>query len=208
LKSLSLGEKEKLARGVMERDKEWAVIDAYDKGNDETWGSGKKKRDWAEGNPEEDFWELNKLPEILERIDRDKREERERAEERRREENRKKWLQRVGELEENARTEQERADTTDRQNEKEKEKEKEKDTETSVERKFRLKSERSLGHQQWRDQINRLMTRRPEPRVRYDGTDSPLSFIMEEGELDFLTQPSEETEEWKMIIITIIIRLY
>jgi hypothetical protein len=72
LKSLSPGEKEKLARGVMERDKEWAVIDAYDKDNDETWGSWKKKRDWAEGNLEEDFWELNKLPEILEKMDRDK----------------------------------------------------------------------------------------------------------------------------------------
>jgi hypothetical protein len=79
--------------------------------------------------------------------------------------------------------------------EKKNEKEKEEEKETSVERKFRLKSERSPGHQQWRDQINLLMTRRPEPRVRYDAVDSPVSSNMEEGELDYLPQPGEEEEE-------------
>jgi hypothetical protein len=39
------------------------------------------------------------------------------------------------------------------------------------------------------------MTGRPEPKARYDAIDSPLSSNMEEGELDYLTQPSEEAEE-------------
>jgi hypothetical protein len=40
-----------------------------------------------------------------------------------------------------------------------------------------------------------MMTGRPEPRVRYDATDSPLSSNMEEGELDLLPQPDEEADE-------------
>jgi hypothetical protein len=38
---------------------------------------------------------------------------------------------------------------------------------------------------------------KPETKVRYDAIDSPLSRNMEEGELDYLTQPSEveESEE-------------
>jgi hypothetical protein len=64
-----------------------------------------------------------------------------------------------------------------------------------VERRFRIKSERSLGHKQWREQINRLMTRWPEQRVRYDATDNPLSCNVEEGELDYLSQPDEDADE-------------
>jgi hypothetical protein len=83
----------------------------------------------------------------------------------------------------------------EKENKKEKDKDKDKDKETSVERKFRLKSERALGHKEWRDQINRLMTRWPEPRVRFDAIDSPLSSNMEEGELDYLSQPGQPSEE-------------
>jgi hypothetical protein len=41
------------------------------------------------------------------------------------------------------------------------------------------------------------MTGKPETKVRYDTTDSPLSSFREEGELDYLTQPDadEESEE-------------
>jgi hypothetical protein len=41
------------------------------------------------------------------------------------------------------------------------------------------------------------MTGKPEPKVRFDATDSPLSSNMEEGELDYLSQPgqSEESDE-------------
>jgi flagellar biosynthesis GTPase FlhF len=155
-------------------------------------GSGKKKRDWAEGNPEEDFWELNKLPEILERIDKDKEEMRAaaavREEEQRREQNRSRWAIKATEL-----------NNKEKELGKEKEKEKEKENknagETEAERKFRLASERSLGRQEWRQQINRLMTGRPEPKVRFDATDSPLSSNMEEGELDYLPQPGQPGEE-------------
>jgi hypothetical protein len=38
------------------------------------------------------------------------------------------------------------------------------------------------------------MTRRREPRVRFDSIDSPLSSNMEEGELDYLSQPDADEE--------------
>jgi hypothetical protein len=83
LKSLSPQEKEKLVRGVIEAEKCWVLLSVYDRDTDNNinWSDGKKKkRDWEEGNPEEDFWELNKLPVILEKMEKDKKAERERAE--------------------------------------------------------------------------------------------------------------------------------
>jgi hypothetical protein len=174
-----------------------------------TWSSGKRKEELPIGAEEDDCdLEWKRVEEIEREIDREKEEMRKPAEERRREENRKRWLQRAGELEENERAEKERAEKKERVEKKEKkkeiekEKEKEEDNqennrETSVERRFRLKSERTLGQQQWLEHINKLMTGRakPETKVRFDATDSPLSSNMEEGELDYLTQPSEEAEE-------------
>jgi hypothetical protein len=190
LKSLSPGEKEKIARGVIKNDKEWLEMELYgNKENEITWSTGKKKIDWGEesGEAEGDWWELNKLPQILEIMEKGKKEQRERAELARIERNRSRWALKVQDLEEK-----------EKENEKEKEKEKEKpkkEKETKAERKFRLASERSLGRQQWREQINRMMTCRPEPRVRFDATDSPLSSNMEEGELDYLTPLSDADEE-------------
>jgi hypothetical protein len=77
-KYLSPGEKEKLARGVIEAEKGWVLMDLYDKENNNiNWSDWKRrKRDWEEGDPEEDFWELNKLPDILEKMIKDKDAER------------------------------------------------------------------------------------------------------------------------------------
>jgi hypothetical protein len=86
----------------------------------------------------------------------------------------------------------------EKEEEKEKEKEdKEGEKETSIERKFRIEAERGVGRNEWRAQINNLMTGRdkPEPKVRFDATDSPLSSNIEEGELDYLSQPGENADE-------------
>jgi hypothetical protein len=190
LKSLSPGEKKKLARGVMERDKDWIELELYsNKENDFNWSTGKRKRDWLErgeeGEAEDDFWEINKLPEIIERMDRDKKAERERAEFNRIERSQSRWALKAQDLE-----------RKDKEAEKGKEKENEREKETSAERRFRFSSEPSLGHKQWRDQINQLMTgRKPETKVRYYATDSPLSCNMEERELDYLPQPDDEADE-------------
>jgi hypothetical protein len=58
-------------------------------------GIGLREGKRGGGGEEGDFWELNKLPEILDKMDKDKVEMREAAEERRKAENRKRLLQRA-----------------------------------------------------------------------------------------------------------------
>jgi flagellar biosynthesis GTPase FlhF len=152
-----------MARGVLEREKEWALLDLYDSNNNNNWSGGRKKIDWADGDPEDHYWELNRLPEIIIQIDKDKEEMRAaaalREEEQRPERNRSRWALKAQDLEK-----KEKENEKEKEKEKPKEKEKEEEKETSVERKFRLKPERSIGHQQLRDQINRLMTA-PSPPI-------------------------------------------
>jgi hypothetical protein len=200
-KSLSPGEKIKLAKGVVEAEKGWELLHAYDKDsdyfNDYNWSGGKKKKKEEEGGEEvkdnDDWWELNKLPQVIEEINKAKKEERERAELARIERGKSRWAIKAAELEKKEKE-------IEKENKKEKDKDKENKEETDAERKFRLASERSLGRKEWRERINRLMTGKPEPKVRFDATDSPLSSNMEEGELDYLSQPgqpgdSEESEQ-------------
>jgi type II secretory pathway component PulK len=130
-----------------------------------------------------DWWELNKLPEIIEKMEKEKREQRERAELARVERNRSRWAIKTTELEK-------------KDKEKEKEKEKE-DSETEQEKKFRITAERPLHHQEWRDQKKhtlKILQRKAEPAFRFDATDSPLSSNMQEGELDYLSQPEADEE--------------
>jgi hypothetical protein len=122
-----------------------------------------------------DWWELHKLPEILDIMDREKKEMRERVELSRIERNKSRWALKAQDLE---KKDKEKEKEKKKEKEKEKENEKEEEKETSVERKFRLMSERSLGQKQWRAQINALMTGKPEGKFRYDATDSPLSSNM------------------------------
>jgi hypothetical protein len=97
LKSLSPGEKEKIARGIIENEKEWELINLYDKDNELNWSTGKKKKIWTEEEGGgEDYWlELNRLPQIIKEIDKDKEIMRvaaaQREEEQRRERSRSCW---------------------------------------------------------------------------------------------------------------------
>jgi DNA polymerase III gamma/tau subunit len=184
---------------VIEAEKGWELLNLYDKESDyfnnNNWSGGKKKEKVEEENDNEDWWEFNKLGKIIEDIDNNKKAMREKEEERKVEHNRSRWTLKAQDLEK-------------KQKEKENEKEtQKKEEETEAEKAFRQASERSLGRQQWWDQINRMMTGRPEPRVRLDATDSPLSSNREEGEVDYLPQPGQPGEEWevKTIIIIIII---
>jgi hypothetical protein len=43
--SLTPRKKEELVRGVLEREKEWALLDLYDDDDNNNWSGGKKKRD-------------------------------------------------------------------------------------------------------------------------------------------------------------------
>jgi hypothetical protein len=74
LKSLSPGEKEKIARGIIDNEKEWELMNLYNKDNDVNWSTGKKKKIWTEGEGEgeDDWWELNRLPQIIKEMDENK----------------------------------------------------------------------------------------------------------------------------------------
>jgi hypothetical protein len=187
LKSLSPEEKKQMAKNIINNDKEWGMLDLYNKDNDLTWGSGKKKKKtWLEGREDDedgdDWWELKKLPQVVAEIDRSKKEMRERAELARIERNKSRWGIKAREL-----------------NEKEKEKEKE----TSAERKFRLASETYLAQKQWREQINALMTRKPETAVRFDAVDTPLSSNIEEGSWITSASQAMRTRKQRRAIIII-----
>jgi hypothetical protein len=45
LRSLSLGEKKQMAIYIINNDKDWGMLDLYNKENDLTWGSGKKEKE-------------------------------------------------------------------------------------------------------------------------------------------------------------------
>jgi hypothetical protein len=62
--SLTPREKEELARGIMEREKDWEILNLYDKDNEVNWSTGKKMKIWTEeeGGGENDLWDLNRLP--------------------------------------------------------------------------------------------------------------------------------------------------
>jgi hypothetical protein len=185
-----------MAKNIIENEEEWGLLDAYNKDNNFNWSSEKRKKTWMEGGDndagEDDWWELHKISEIVEEINKNKKEQRERAELARVERSKSRWAIKAKELEKK-----------EIENEKEKEKENEKekednDRETSAERRFRIGQERALHQQEWRDQRKyaiSILKRKAEPAFRFDATDSPLSWFREEGELDYLPQPVEEEDE-------------
>jgi hypothetical protein len=73
LKSLSPGEKRKLAEGVNRASEGWKILNLYDKEQSNlTWSSGKRKEELQIGVEEDDSdWERKRVEEIEREIDRD-----------------------------------------------------------------------------------------------------------------------------------------
>jgi hypothetical protein len=88
-----------------------------------------------------------------------------------------KEIEKEKEIKEENRKEKEKEKRKEMKKEKE-EKENENEQETFVERRFHIQSERLLDPNQWRKQINQMLTSPLEGRVRFDACDITISSYM------------------------------